>query len=89
MLFETHLPVRYYFPAEDVRMEHLTPSDTITACAYKGVTSRYWDITEGQRDIAWCYDRPAPEFAAIAGLIAFFNERVEITVESEDGAAPA
>ena len=37
MLFETFLPTRYYLPREDVRMDLLEPTDTQTACAYKGV----------------------------------------------------
>jgi uncharacterized protein (DUF427 family) len=79
-LFETGLPVRYYIPDEDVRTDLLRPSSTMTACAYKGATSRYWqaktvDGTIG--DIAWCYDSPAPEVASIAGRLAFFNERVD------------
>ena len=41
MLFETLLPTRYYLPREDVRMDLLEPTDTQTACAYKGVAS-YW-----------------------------------------------
>jgi uncharacterized protein (DUF427 family) len=28
------------------------------------------------RDIAWSYEDPAPEVARIAGMVAFFNERV-------------
>ncbi len=35
-LFETWLPTRWYLPAEDVRLDVLTPSDTVTRCPYKG-----------------------------------------------------
>jgi uncharacterized protein (DUF427 family) len=79
-LFETGLPVRYYIPEEDVRTDLLQPSQTKTACAYKGPTSQYWQATTADGkvgDIAWCYDAPNPEVALIAGLIAFFNERVD------------
>jgi uncharacterized protein (DUF427 family) len=79
-LFETSLPVRYYIPKEDVRMELLQPSEMKTACAYKGPTSWYWQAQAADRsvsDIAWCYDNPAPEVAAIAGMVAFFNERAD------------
>src|SRR5579863_8454728 len=34
LLFETGLPVRYYIPREDVRLDLLTPSATRTQCAY-------------------------------------------------------
>lgn len=79
-LFETGLPVRYYIPREDVRIDPLQPSLTETACAYKGPTGRYWQATTAGGticDIAWCYEAPAPEGAPIAGMIAFFNERVD------------
>jgi uncharacterized protein (DUF427 family) len=79
-LFETGLPVRYYIPKEDVRTELLQPSRTVTACAYKGPTSRYWQVSTAKgsvRDIAWSYEDPSPEVAAIAGMVAFFNERVD------------
>lgn len=79
-LFETGLPVRYYIPKEDVRTDLLQPSQTETACAYKGPTSRYWQtaMADGTLcDIAWCYEAPAPEVATIAGMVAFFNERVD------------
>ena len=36
MLFETGLPVRYYLPKTHVRMDLLTPTDTVTHCPYKG-----------------------------------------------------
>jgi uncharacterized protein (DUF427 family) len=35
LLFETSLPVRYYLPAGDVRVE-LVPSQTRSVCPYKG-----------------------------------------------------
>lgn len=79
-LFETGLPVRYYMPKEDVLTDLLQPSLTETACAYKGPTSRYWQtMTAGGTicDIAWCYDAPAREGVPIAGMVAFFNERVD------------
>ncbi len=33
LVFETGLPTRYYVPAEDVRMDLLSPSETRTLCA--------------------------------------------------------
>src|SRR5207302_1838594 len=31
-LYESGLPVRYYLPTDDVRMDQLTESDTVTQC---------------------------------------------------------
>jgi uncharacterized protein (DUF427 family) len=87
-LFETGLPVRYYIPKEDVQTDLLQPSRTKTACAYKGLTSEYWQATTADGkvgDIAWCYEAPAHEVARIAGMVAFFNERVDaIYVEGKE-----
>ena len=44
MVFETGLPMRYYVNRTDVRFEHLVPSDTVTSCPYKGMTSGYWSV---------------------------------------------
>src|SRR5438309_84073 len=61
MVFETGLPVRYYVNRTDVRFEHLIPSDTVTSCPYKGMTSGYWSVRAGgavHKDLAWAYDFP-------------------------------
>ena len=85
LLFETGLPVRYYLPKPDVRMDLLTPTDTATHCPYKG-TARYWTVRIGDRaidDIAWSYPTPLPESINVAGLVAFYNEKVDIWVDGE------
>ncbi len=82
-LFETGLPTRYYFPKTDVRFDLLTPTSRQTACPYKGV-ARYWSVeVDGERheDIVWGYDYPLPESQKIAGLVSFYNERVDIYVD--------
>jgi uncharacterized protein (DUF427 family) len=82
MLFETMLPARYYLPRDDVRAD-LTPTATRSTCAYKGYAS-YYSVSVGgtpMPDIAWSYESPLPEAAAVTGLIAFFNERVDVTID--------
>lgn len=86
LLFETMLPVRYYLPAEDVRMDLLSPSDTVTACPYKGV-ARYWSYAPDGADpidVAWSYLDPIPENPRIKDLICFYNEQVDISVDGEN-----
>jgi len=86
LVFETGLPTRYYFNRTDVSFEHLRATDTVTACPYKGKTSAYWSIQIGEdlhKDLAWSYDFPTRELLPIAGLIAFYNEKVDITVAGE------
>jgi uncharacterized protein (DUF427 family) len=87
LLFETGLPTRYYIDASDVNFEHLEPSDTQTLCPYKGTTSGYWSVRAGDalhQDLAWTYHYPLPAVAPIAGMVAFYNEKLDIIV---DGAA--
>ena len=86
LLFETGLVTRYYLPPEDVRQDLLRPSETCTLCPYKG-RARYHHLElDGARyeDIAWQYARPLPSIAAVAGHLAFWNER-EDTVIYVDG----
>jgi uncharacterized protein (DUF427 family) len=81
LLFETHLPVRFYLPADDVRTDVLAPSDTSSACAYKGEAS-YWSFGAAG-DVAWTYRHPLREAAEVTDRIAFFNELVDVIVDGE------
>jgi uncharacterized protein (DUF427 family) len=66
-------------------MDLLEPSDTRTGCAYKGFAG-YWSLKgagdEGS-DVAWYYAEPHRDVERITGLIAFFNERVDIEVDGQ------
>lgn len=86
LLYETVLPTRYYLPAEDVRMELLTASETVSRCPYKGV-ARYWSHP-ALADAAWSYPDPVPECAKIGGLICFYNEHVDLIVDGNPQARP-
>lgn len=91
LLFETGLPTRYYIDRTDVAFEHLQPTDTQTLCPYKGVTSQYWSVRVGDTvhaDLAWTYETPLPAVAPIANLVAFYNEKVDITVDGADLGRP-
>jgi uncharacterized protein (DUF427 family) len=82
LLFETMLPTRYYLPREDIQAE-LMPSGTRTYCAYKGQAS-YWSVAlrGGQlADIAWTYDDPLHDATQVRGLIAFFDERIDVSLD--------
>jgi uncharacterized protein (DUF427 family) len=83
LLFETGLPPRYYLPRTHVRMDLLTDTDSETHCPYKG-RAHYWSVRAGDAvhpDLAWSYTTPLPESQKIAGLIAFYNEKVDIYVD--------
>jgi uncharacterized protein (DUF427 family) len=84
MVFETGLPTRYYLNRTDVDFTRLLASDTVTACPYKGRTSGYWSVRAGEElhaDLAWAYDFPTRQLEPIAGLIAFYNEKVDIVLD--------
>jgi uncharacterized protein (DUF427 family) len=93
LLFETGARVRYYLPKPHVRMDLLELSETVTRCPYKG-QAQTWSIRTGDRlheDLAWSYPAPLPESQKIAGLIAFYDEKVDIFVDGEpvrDAAKP-
>jgi uncharacterized protein (DUF427 family) len=86
LVFETGLPTRYYLNRTEVDFSSLVPSDTRTACPYKGTTSGYWSVRAGETvhpDLAWAYDFPTRQLLPIAGLIAFYNEKVDITIDGQ------
>ncbi len=83
VLFETGLPPRYYLPLSDVRTELLTPSERVTQCPYKG-TANYWSVQVGDRrydDFVWMYRSPLAESAKVAGLVCFYNEKVDLIID--------
>ena len=83
ILFETGLPPRYYLPLSDIRTDLLRPSATSTHCPYKG-TAGYWSVDTGQalhEDVVWIYRAPLPESQKIAGLAAFYDEKVDVFVD--------
>jgi uncharacterized protein (DUF427 family) len=81
LLFEPPLPVRFYLPADHVRMDLLRPSDTATFCAYKG-RAAYWSLA-GLPDVAWTYRQPLREAREVTDRVAFFNEDVDLVIDGE------
>jgi uncharacterized protein (DUF427 family) len=83
ILFETGLPPRYYLPLTDIKTGMLRPSTTQTHCPYKG-TASYWSVDTGKslhEDIVWMYRSPLPESQKVAGLAAFYDEKVDVFVD--------
>jgi uncharacterized protein (DUF427 family) len=89
LLFETSLPTRFYLPREDV-LSDLQPSGKRTYCPYKGQAS-YWSLEvpgRAQQDLAWTYEDPLAEAAPVTGLVAFFDERVDVVLDGERRSRP-
>ena len=80
LLWETSLPTRFYVPREDVVAE-ARPGDKHTTCAYKGHAS-YLSFDVGE-NLAWTYEDPLPEAAPVSGLVAFFDELVDVIFDGE------
>jgi uncharacterized protein (DUF427 family) len=84
MVFETGLPARFYLDRSAVDFSHLVATDTVTACPYKGRTSAYWSVRTGAgeySDLAWSYDFPTRQLLPIAGLVAFYDEQVDVFLD--------
>ena len=92
LVFETGLPTRYYLNRTEVDFTRMVPSPTQTSCPYKGMTSGYWSVRTGgtvHPDLAWAYDFPTAGLTSIAGLVAFYNEKVDIPLDGRELPRPA
>ncbi|MEV5549925.1 DUF427 domain-containing protein [Streptomyces sp. NPDC052309] len=74
VLRETGCPDRYYLPADDVRLDLLTPSGTHTYCPFKG-TASYWSLPDAA-DVVWAYPEPKPDVKEIKDHLCFYEVEV-------------
>ncbi|KAH0430271.1 hypothetical protein CcaCcLH18_07944 [Colletotrichum camelliae] len=84
-LLETYLPTRYYLPLASVDQLVLRKSDLITSCPYKGDAEYYHVVIDGEehKNLVWYYRTTTHESAGIAGLLSFYNEKVDIILDGE------
>lgn len=85
-LREATIPVVQYIPFDDVVQDVLTPSDTSTYCPFKGEASYFHVSTaagDTVDDVVWTYREPYPAVAAIAGHLAFYADKADISVEAD------
>ena len=82
-LHETGHATRYYLPLADVREGVFQPSDRTSHCPFKGDATYYSAQVNGQlhADVAWSYPEPIAAVSEIAGLVAFYPDKVAITVD--------
>lgn len=79
-VLETSQPPGFYVPVTDVDLTLLRPSPEHTFCEWKGVASYHHLVVPGAEpvvDAAWSYPSPSPAFAAIAGHLAFYPQKVD------------
>jgi uncharacterized protein (DUF427 family) len=85
-LREASYPVVQYIPMADVDQKALAHSNTHTYCQYKGEAS-YYSLTTAAGDtlddVIWTYEQPYPAVADIAGHVAFYPNKADISVESD------
>lgn len=82
-LAEASYPVVQYIPIADVDQSLLRRTDSHTYCPYKGEASYYsLQAKDGatETDLIWTYEHPYDAVAEIAGRVAFYANRAEITV---------
>jgi uncharacterized protein (DUF427 family) len=82
-LFEASYPAVHYVPREDADMSLLRRTARKTHCPYKGDAAYYTINADGRaaENAVWTYEQPFPGVAEIAGYLAFYPNRVEITEE--------
>jgi uncharacterized protein (DUF427 family) len=71
-----------YIPLDDVDQKVLTRSDTASYCPYKGEAG-YYSVNVGGavvEDALWFYDQPYDAVAPIAGYVAFYADKADISV---------
>jgi uncharacterized protein (DUF427 family) len=78
---EADYPPVIYFPRGDVAMALLAATDSHTHCPFKGdaVYFRAAQRAGKTGDIAWSYETPFVEAAALRQHIAFYGDRVSVT----------
>ncbi|MBS9536027.1 DUF427 domain-containing protein [Mycobacterium sp. M1] len=72
-----------YIPLDDVRQELLTRTATTSYCPFKGDAAYYTVTTAAGRTVAdaiWTYEQPFPAVAPIAGHVAFYPDKAEVSV---------
>ena len=75
----TVAPIVYYLPRKDVKMARLDRTAHHTHCPFKGDAS-YYSLKNGPENAVWSYEQPYDEMAAIKERLAFYPDKVEITV---------
>jgi uncharacterized protein (DUF427 family) len=83
-LHESNYPAVQYIPFADVEQDRFTRTDTSTYCPYKGDAGYYSVSTAAGtvEDVIWTYEQPYPAVAQIAGHVAFYPDKADISVET-------
>lgn len=83
-LREASYPPVQYIPIEDVNLSLLQRTEHYTYCPYKGDCTYYSILSDGDRlvNAVWTYEEPFEAVVKIKDHLAFYPDRVGLTVES-------
>lgn len=81
-LKEGSYPPVYYIPREDAKMDRLVRSTHHTYCPFKGEAS-YYSLKDGAENAVWSYEQPYDEMSVIKEHLAFYPDKVEISVQGD------
>ncbi|EHK22264.1 uncharacterized protein TRIVIDRAFT_110616 [Trichoderma virens Gv29-8] len=72
-----------YFPPESVKKEYFRGTEQSTYCPWKGDASYYSIDVDGAKyeNAAWYYKEPLEGAVDLRDHVAFYKNKVEITVE--------
>jgi uncharacterized protein (DUF427 family) len=81
-LQESNYPPVQYLPLQDVDADVISPTDHKTYCPYKGDASYYSvSIADDElENVTWTYEQPYDAVAEIKDHVAFYPNKVEISV---------
>lgn len=85
-VLETSQPPAFYLPPTDVAVELLQRSSATTWCEWKGAAN-YWDLADVS-GVAWSYEQPVADFAAITDHLAFYAQKVDECWVDEERVLP-
>ena len=80
-ILETSHPPVYYLPPSAIAKGLLQRSTSRQSfCEFKGLAT-YWNLVlpgaAPIADVAWSYERPTPQYAALASHLAFYPSKVD------------
>jgi len=90
-VLETRQAPAYYVPRDDVRMDFLFKDKRRSWCEWKGAATYYGlrlPGTDDLFDVAWSYLTPTPSYAAIAGYLAFYAQKLDRCLVDGEPAEP-
>ena len=83
-VLETASPPTFYLPPDDIDLQQLMPVPGRSFCEWKGM-ARYWGLAGHPHlgAVAWSYDDPSADFAALRSMLAFYPAQLDCRVDRQ------